>query len=290
MADSEVSTSSRMLTWAREVLMPLWPLISFLLGGLGGLVYVAVRIAYALFYGQLGLRPEDVGYGYSDLVAESIFGVLLLGPVAIVVAAAFFYIGTRLRSEKWQPRLNVLWTLLASAFLTGESSGVIPKDALAHGLGAFAVSLVSLALAALLAGAPMPSRDWLHASPQPRVHLMTRLRADVLGALLLLLIAVVLPIYAIADEGYRDGVAVRQGYASRFAVWDLDLVTWGGQIATVDWNSSAQDEAKAVAGDCLIYLGETLQQVVLYDVRKHRAVRIPVGQVTVSVDTDRIHC
>src|SRR4051794_2013281 len=39
-----------------------------ILGVLGLLLFVVLRMAYSRFYGELGLSPDDLGLGYIDLL------------------------------------------------------------------------------------------------------------------------------------------------------------------------------------------------------------------------------
>jgi hypothetical protein len=231
-----------------------------------------------------------VGLTYLDLLAQSAAGIVLLGPPTIGIVLTFLYIGTRMRSERWQLRLNTIWNAVAIAIVTAESHGVLPKQALAHGLGTFAYSLGSLAILAAMAGAPPISQNSARGSFGIRVSISERLRSQLGMVMLATVFAIALPIYIVADEAIQDGAAIRQGYASRFALGGLDLATWGGEIATVRWTSSTQQPSKPVTGDCLIYLGQTDQQIVLYDVSAHQALRVPLAQVMVSTDSDRTRC
>ena len=65
------------------------------LGAFGILLYGILRLAYVFFYLQLRTTPEEVGYGYSQILSESIAGAVeltLLCAAVFVLLAACVYI------------------------------------------------------------------------------------------------------------------------------------------------------------------------------------------------------
>ncbi len=56
------------------------------IGAVGLVLYGILRLAYVFFYLQLRTTPEEVGYGYSQILSESIAGALEL---TLLCAAAF---------------------------------------------------------------------------------------------------------------------------------------------------------------------------------------------------------
>jgi hypothetical protein len=83
----------RIWTWVRQN-----PVAALTLAGL--LLYGSLRLGAGIFYGRLGVAPEDVGFGYPELIARSIFGLgILLITLMIVrfvvmpflLAAGFFF-------------------------------------------------------------------------------------------------------------------------------------------------------------------------------------------------------
>src|SRR4051794_15486923 len=80
-ADAGLSGAPRV---ARAVLKDYAGLTTLL--GLG--LYGLLRLAYAFFYLRLRTTPEEVGYGYSRVISESIVGALeLVILVALLVAS-----------------------------------------------------------------------------------------------------------------------------------------------------------------------------------------------------------
>jgi hypothetical protein len=68
----------------------------------GLLYYAATRLAAARFYDRFGLRPEDVGLGYPDTIAQTIYAVLYVGLKASVVSAIVYFIWTTGLKEGFQ--------------------------------------------------------------------------------------------------------------------------------------------------------------------------------------------
>jgi hypothetical protein len=60
------------------------------------MLYAVLRIAYSVFYDRYGLRPEDLGLSYADLLAQSAVGIVLLLTVMFAVAACIFLFWTAL--------------------------------------------------------------------------------------------------------------------------------------------------------------------------------------------------
>src|SRR5690242_13321534 len=52
----------------------------------GAVTYGLVRLAYSLFYSQLGLTPEDVGLGYQELLAQSAVSLIVLLVIGFVLS------------------------------------------------------------------------------------------------------------------------------------------------------------------------------------------------------------
>lgn len=63
---------------------------SGVLAVLGIVLYAVLRIAYSFFYSPFGLRPDDLGLGYLDLLVQSAVGIVLLCMAMLVVAAVFY--------------------------------------------------------------------------------------------------------------------------------------------------------------------------------------------------------
>src|ERR1044071_7535101 len=62
--------------------------IATLLALAGAFFYTALRVAYGVFYSRLDAKPEDVGLGYQQILAQSVGAVALL-VIGIVAAVGF---------------------------------------------------------------------------------------------------------------------------------------------------------------------------------------------------------
>lgn len=85
-AESETLVSRGMLDWLVKYAVPLFGLI-------GAALYGVLRLAYVFFYLHLRATPEEVGYGYSEVLAGQLIGAIEL---VLLVAAILFGIGSAL--------------------------------------------------------------------------------------------------------------------------------------------------------------------------------------------------
>ncbi len=76
---------------SREVLDWLVRVAAPLLGVVGAVLYGVLRLAYLFFYLQLRATPEEVGYGYSEILATQ-----LVGAFELVFVVAVVIVGVRL--------------------------------------------------------------------------------------------------------------------------------------------------------------------------------------------------
>jgi hypothetical protein len=64
--------------WVRENAVA-----AFTIAGL--FLYGSLRLAAGIFYGRLGVSPEEVGFGYAEMIARSIYGLALLVIIMLLV-------------------------------------------------------------------------------------------------------------------------------------------------------------------------------------------------------------
>jgi hypothetical protein len=57
------------------------------LAAAGLLLYALLRLAYSTFYQPLGVSPEELGFGYLDILAQAAVGFVVLVVVFAVLAA-----------------------------------------------------------------------------------------------------------------------------------------------------------------------------------------------------------
>jgi hypothetical protein len=65
----------------------------------GAVVYAIVRTALQRFYVTLGVEPEEVGLGYSDVLARTVFGLVIYLLIALGVAAVSWLLLAVLRGR-----------------------------------------------------------------------------------------------------------------------------------------------------------------------------------------------
>lgn len=56
---------------------------------LGVVLYGAIRLSYAIYYGKLGLTPEEVGLGYAEILARSAMGIVVLIMIVVLTITAY---------------------------------------------------------------------------------------------------------------------------------------------------------------------------------------------------------
>lgn len=63
----------------------------------GLLVYASLRLSAGLFYGRLGFTPEDVGLGYAEILARSLYTLILLTVYGGLLLVVLLWIAGGLR-------------------------------------------------------------------------------------------------------------------------------------------------------------------------------------------------
>lgn len=84
---------------------------------IGLLMYGLLRQLYAHFYGSLGASPEEVGLGYSEILALSGIGFIGVIVLPLVIAGALVFTIRRFTSTP-DPRDVVLWLAVPLAVLS----------------------------------------------------------------------------------------------------------------------------------------------------------------------------
>jgi hypothetical protein len=113
-SDEHPSRTSRTWRFIREN-------VAVTLTVVGLLVYTSLRLSAGVFYGRFGFTPEDVGLGYAEILARSLYTLILLtiyggilifatlwlaASVAFVVERASGSI--RKRSRNWEARRSLV--------------------------------------------------------------------------------------------------------------------------------------------------------------------------------------
>jgi hypothetical protein len=199
----------------------------------GLVLYGLFRLAYSFFYIQLRTTPEEVGYNYTRIIAESIVGaieLILICAVLIAVVAAVLAGGwiavKAVRRRRW-PGITDMRQVFERRKLTRAIKRII----------ALAVAAVFLSL---------PWLAWWQ------------------GGL------------AQAGQVVRNVYFIGVPYLPVLAVQAVP--------ATVTWKAAESEKAVPLKDrTCLLYLGRGDSTAVFYDVGNRDSLRLPTGDITVTL-------
>jgi hypothetical protein len=246
--------------------------IPALLTATGLVLYGMLGTAYSLFYGRLGVNPEDVGLGYAATISRSTGFVL----IAVCVSALVFL------PALWIYMRNRVWRRLieervesnrkaAQAMLESAGGTEALKDAVKSGEASVLLRAVERAAEAHLAAA--------------REAEIRRYRGALLFAIavLLLVLMPLAPLLAFprANEVQRGRevspvrvlgitvLAIRASYAA------VQATGKPGETIAID----------ALRSRKLLYLGRTDGSVVLYDGQSDEAIYVPASMIVLRIDS-----
>jgi hypothetical protein len=277
------------------------PLAAF--GLAGGALYLALRIPVSLFYGDLGVTADEVGFGPEVLVPQSL-PLLAIAVVALSIVVGLLMVGTRglitLTAVSRVRRLTgseaarrAAWILAGGQYL-GLAAAVavfLPLILLAqsHG-GILTIYLVTIAGALTgtsFVGVGMgiavkvvrlfPALAPVLADVEDRRrrsgYARAQWRALAIMDILYIAIALLLVLPAIA---LNDAASVREGGAAGGR-----LFPWRALPVSIRWKA---DEHPQV-GHCHVarLLGTSNGQTIVFDTRLDRVVRVPVGDAAAVV-------
>lgn len=121
------STETGLLDWTVQYAVPL-------LTAAGVILYGVLRLAYVFFYIQLRATPEEVGYGYLEILSSQMVGtvelVLLLAAVLLVPVLGGQLLRRRRRPDRRVVARSVMWCLLTAVVLVLT---LLPAVAWLHG-------------------------------------------------------------------------------------------------------------------------------------------------------------
>jgi hypothetical protein len=132
-------------TWVRQN-----PVASLTIAGL--LLYGSLRLSAGIFYARFGVAPEDVGFGYTELIARSIFGLgfLLITLMVIrfvvmpLLLAVGLFVYRLIRPQEGKGRLKASTAAFTHGFGRGTQLSV---DDLVFDLVVFVVVLAPIMFA-----------------------------------------------------------------------------------------------------------------------------------------------
>jgi hypothetical protein len=205
-----------------------------LTGVLGVVLYALLRIAYAFFYIRLRTTPEEVGYGYSRVISESIAGaveLVLLIAILITALGVLYYLGRitllRFLRRSHQPRVLEI--------LREPPLPIVRR-----------VAARSVAIGAAAVFLALPALAWWQGGLAQR------------------------------------GQTVRNVYF--IGIPYLPILAVQAVPAEVTWKDKESDKPLSLSDrKCLMYLGQSNGTTVFYDVRTHDSLRLPSGDITVTL-------
>jgi hypothetical protein len=263
----------RMREWAFQNPLPAGAVVA-------GVAYAFLRVPVGIFYGELGVTLEQVGFGTQELVRQ---GLLLLATLVAAAAAAPIVVWQLSRLVNWMTAAKRLHTMgrLSAADVMRHLAPFV----LAPILGVVAGMLVDVAFGFLIAfytvlglilGVPWPALQRSAAMVRDRDR---RRRGEQQRALVFLFAGVLL--YAVV-------------FPPLVATWQAEDVIDGGEVSSllVPWQARHAElrwkHDAAVVGvhnscEHLRYLGSADKRVVVYDSAADEAIIIPESEVSVAV-------
>jgi len=254
------------------------------LAAAGLLLYALLRLAYSTFYQPLGVSPEELGFGYLDILAQAAVGfvvlVVVFAVLAAVTAAELAVLGAILFSAG-----RAIWEVVKLLVrhqgaardrdernVRGETSADVASDENSGG-GAVEPDASEQPASTGEAGDGVQQR-----TAARRTRGAWRVGAGV-ASIACVLVAGLLILQAAADRR-----AVERG-EPRFPTFaGIRIASWGAHRATV--TAAVQNpprEVVALEALCLLYLGTHDGTAFLYDPRARETLRIPSASVLIHI-------
>jgi hypothetical protein len=273
------------------------------LAALGTVVYAALRIVYGLFYGAFDVRPEEVGFGYTETLAQSATAILILFlllvilyvlvslvPLVWTIVISFQQLKSLFKRSKevirkhgWKPLLK--WLAHRSVILPVFVVGVVLANRFEGWLGWIVAGGAGILLAWLFTiGEQIPN-------PLPSSEPPLGLSSRFVGWLVSVAVIISVVFFAVtlwraaihdADEA-KKGVAIPSS-----GRWLGLFPPWTAQPASVFWiEASPPAPLGTVQGRCVMYLGRANDVIVIYDKEMGLTLRIPSKAVIVTMESSR---
>jgi hypothetical protein len=242
------------------------------------ILYAVLRIAYTVFYEPFGLSPDDLGFGYLDLLVQSALGIVLL-LVWLLILVGFLLllvmtVGLLFRTPEWlDRRLRGTWPfisylvffLVLTALLILSAYKVVPSVvpyALIYCVGALTLPVGVRIVRDGLRGA--------HAS---------QWRGGMVGVAAFVLIV---GIGVVIAEAAIDRSQVRHGHPAELTYLGFPITGWRADDATVTWtNSNVAGDLASLAGRCLLYFGQSAGTAYFYRSENRQVLRISTQDVVI---------
>jgi hypothetical protein len=252
----------------------------FLLTALGLILYGILRLANAIFYERLGVKPEEVGLGYAETLSQSAVGVLVILALGFALFGfVILFLGVvvpaSLREMRDQSPRAPTWfeSLLLVALLLTVIGGVTAHFVWGAQIYGDVTKAVFGAVGVL---------GWIHELWAERhARDLKRLARPALATIA---IAVASTVALILVGAWDDLRGVRAGQVRHPTFFGLPFGSWGADAARVDWVAGNPPADFAHGRRCLLYLGQANGTAVFYDARDEgRTIRLPAGDVVVTI-------
>jgi hypothetical protein len=268
------SIGERLYNWAMENPLPA-------AGVLGGALYLILRIPLSLFYGKLGITPEEAGFDNVTVLLQSALaiGTVFAGLIAFVLlwgpSWSSFRVASRLNAELQEPASKqqlVIAGVYGPIFVVMIYTSVLTfRWAIFWLVVVFAI-WPPIFLMLLYRGSKAPAR---------RRQMKKLIRGLPVGvAANVLLLELILVLFVGPIVAYTDANNVRNGsqYSDLFRPWKALPVE-------VSWTTKEKKEHAPRLPACsdLRLLGSTDKQIVLLNWKSGEVYRFPPNDLVVSV-------
>lgn len=292
----------------------------------GLLLYAVVRTSYVIFYESFGLTPDDLGWGYLDLLGQAavtLVGLTAIGGVLLSLYIVFFHVGAPFVRDQVREMVR-RFKEIAHARRKGkgerrqeenrgphhaEHADAQPADEQRR--GQFSSALGS---AAALVAVGIYFWALSTVGPQHTVALVVtscfiaafwvslcvawfkgldeagrkRLDREIVIAMV---ISFVLAAVVLVAQAATDAQAVREGRSARPTGLGTRLASWGAERATVRWTSEAPARKfPGIEAQCLMYLGKSDGTAYFYRPQTKETLRLPASDLAVVTKDVTLPC
>jgi hypothetical protein len=272
------------LDWAVHYAVPLS-------GVAGVLLYGVLRLAYVFFYLRVRTTPEEVGFGYTQILASEVAGAVelvailsILFCLAVIIGRWFGLAVGRLLRLFWHRSRRVRRWVGSIVLSLGSRSGfskLAPAVSWLRTRSGFSwvnrtarprVRQVMSVLVSRHVGAPL--------RPVRRLARLA-LRSAVVAVAI---VAIGLPWLAWREGGAAaDGFTVRNLYVSHLI--RLPVLAVQAVPASVSWTAGGSVPGTSSTDlQCLLYLGAADGVSVFYDVQHQESLRLPTANIVLVLE------
>lgn len=290
----------------------------------GAIIYGVGWFFLAVFLAGLDATPEEAGFSFSFIVVR-VSMILVLAVLIIVASIRFAPQPIRApRKEEGGVRLNsrlaavgsIVAAGLVVTFVFGVAYSAKPWNLVQPPLARMAIILLTVVIATILAVAAMASilrrvdfrhgepyvilfpRDPGKRSPRGRIHRLRETPAEDLLAILSTFIVIGIGGGLLAGGNYLSS-RVQSGQEFSFMGFRVDAVvveyapvpaSFSTEVIQPDTDQEHLESLLPASGSCLLLLGQSSANYLLYDPDDRRTLRAPSTQIFLSRNIDRNDC